>query len=395
MSWAHIARQLERGVDWPVSGPAFIAAVRALAHQLGADYPTALAWLGVCGTFVAVCALLWSHRRIGVATAPGSLLALALTSYFWAPLLEARPQQWGQAMVLATAVSAWLWMGRRGGWGFFVLLALVAFTHILSHAVLVWLCATLVIADWVEGRPLTPRHAIVLVALLASALIYVWPGGPYAHMLDDVRQNHVPRLLAYMPELALATACAGLAAGLARRRWHGRTAWLQAAAVMLERRRALVLGCGGILLLVVLALQASILPSAAWEPYGGSVWRFLLLQSGNLLFMALFATGVFELARQLRSAEVAPAAGRLLIWSFVALGALGLVTVLASHWMLHRNWLLRLLNYGVLFGAPVAAVGLAHATRRCRPRWLLGAGVVLSIGASTLSTLRPPGILGC
>ena len=41
-NWIDIARQLDRGVSWPVSGPAFIEAARWIAWQFDAAHTSAI-----------------------------------------------------------------------------------------------------------------------------------------------------------------------------------------------------------------------------------------------------------------------------------------------------------------------------------------------------------------
>ena len=65
----------------------------------------------------------------------------------------------------------------------------------LSHAILIFLCGMLVIADFMEKRPLTRRHLGLLLFVVASMGVYAWPHGPYAAMLADLEQAHLKRLL--------------------------------------------------------------------------------------------------------------------------------------------------------------------------------------------------------
>ena len=86
--------------------------------------------------------------------------------------------------------------------------------------------------------------------------------------------------------------------------------------------------------------------------------------------------------------------GRLLIWVLVALSLLSVLSIIVSWWLLHTNWFLRILNYGIFFAAIVTALGIERVAKS----WpaiakyaLLGIGVVASI----LAVLRPPQLLGC
>ena len=118
-SWIYIAGQLDRGVHWPVSGPAFIETARELSRQIGGDHARTIPLIGIVGVFVAISSFVWGYRKFNMVSVSQVLIALALSSYFWAPLMEARPQQWGQILVFLGVISGWCWLHRKGGWLFF------------------------------------------------------------------------------------------------------------------------------------------------------------------------------------------------------------------------------------------------------------------------------------
>lgn len=394
LNWVGIAQQLDQGTQWPVSGPAFIQTVRELSWQLQTSHARSISLIGIGSVFVAVLLLLWGYRKLALAGIAATLASLALSSYFWAPLLEARPQQWGQVLVFCGTICCWLWLHRRGGMAFFLVLPLIAFTHILSHAILLWLCGVLVLADYFENRPLTRRHLAVLLALLLSLATYLWPAGPYAAMLRDVEEHHLRRLLVLGPQIGGALLLAGLAAVWAQRQWHWRPAWSQAVArTVLQRKTSARLSALAIII-TALALQATLLPTAAWQPYGGSVWLFVWCQTGNLLFAAFLVVGLHHFIDGLLAQALDPLMGRLVVWVLVALGGLSVVAIGASWWLLDTNWFLRVLNYGLLFAAIVAAMGMQRvlATRAAPLAYAL---IPLGGLASLVFVLRPPGLLGC
>lgn len=394
VNWIGIARQLDQGTPWPVSGPAFIQAVREVSAQLETSHARSISRVGIGGVFLGVLLLLWGYRQLALVGTTATLAALALSSYFWAPLLEARPQQWGQILVFCGAICCWLWLHRRGGAAFFLILPLIALTHILSHAILLWLCSVLVLADYFENRPLTRRHLAVLLALLFSLATYWWPGGPYAAMLRDVEENHLRRLLVLAPEIGGVLLLAGLAAVGVQRHWRWRPAWHHAVArAVLQRKTAARLSVLTVIM-IALVLQATLLPAAAWRPYGGSAWLFMWCQTGNLLFAAFLVVGLHHFINGLLAQALNPLMGRFVIWILVALGALSVVAIGASWWMLDTNWFLRVLNYGLLFAALVAAMGMQRVLRSRVAPWTYLLMVMGGL-ASLVSVLRPPVLLGC
>ncbi|MEG1280594.1 MAG: hypothetical protein RSD57_09105 [Comamonas sp.] len=394
VNWIGIAHQLDAGVHWPVSGPAFIHTVRALSEHLQLSHVQSISIVGVGGVFISLLLLLWGYRKLALAGPVSILAGLALSSYFWAPLMESRPQQWGQMLVFLGVICAWLWLHRQGGWAFFLIVPCIAVTHILSHAVLVFLCGMLVIADFLEKRPLTWRHFRLLLFVVASMGVYVWPNGPYAAMLVDLEQAQMKRLLQAGPYLVVLPLFAGIALMWVQRRWHWRPSWTEAVANSLERRRTAT-GLGLLcIVFTTLAIQAYLLPAQAWLPYGGSMLRFLVFQLGNVMFAAFFVVGVYGLVDGLRTQRFDPVMGRLLIWVLIAFAALALLSIAASWWLLDTNWFLRILNYGIFFAAIVTAIGIARVTRtwpRAGAYALLGVGMVASI----LAVVRPPQWLGC
>ena len=394
VNWISIAHQLDAGVHWPVSGPAFIHTVRTLSEQLQFSHAHSISVVGVGGVFVSVLLLLWGYRKLAL-TGSGVILAgLALSSYFWAPLMESRPQQWGQMLVFLGVICAWLWLHRQGGWAFFLIVPCIAVTHILSHAILVFVCGMLVIADFLEKRPLTWRHFSLLLVVVASMGVYVWPHGPYAAMLADLEHVQMKRLLRGGPYLVVLPLFTGMVLMWVQRRWHWRPSWSEAVAASLERRRTAT-GLGLLcLVFTALAIQAYLLPAQAWLPYGGSMLRFLAFQLGNVMFAIFFVIGIYGLVEGLRTQRFEPVMGRLLIWVLIAFTTLALLSIVASWWLLDTNWFLRVLNYGIFFAAIVTAVGISSATKtwpRAATYALLGVGMVASI----LAVVRPPQLLGC
>lgn len=390
LNWAHIAQQLDQGVDWPVSGPLYLAVLRALGGSLRHDYPRTLALMGVLFVPLAMLALIWGYRRLGVSPLRMTLLALCLSSYFWAALIESRPQQWGQVLVLVGGTSLWLALSGRGPWLVYAAtLVLTAFTHILSYALLVMLSL------WLMGYFFLLRNislgtlARCALALALSAGVFLLPGGPYGAMLNDIAHNHLQGNGWRMAGLAGLGATAFVI--LLLQRHHLRDVVLPWFEHRLRRARArpLLFGLGTLAVVgVTLSAQAAILPADAWRPYGGSVARFALSQSGNLAFATLVVAGWIDTVTR---ADAPPA---LRAFTVMGLGwaCIGALLLAASAFLLDTNWLLRVLNYAILFGAPLAAVPLAALLRRRPAAWLL---VTAIGGVSFMLAVRHLAVYSC
>lgn len=392
LNWIDIAVALDRDEPWPVSGPAFIHFVRALSGYLDFDYEQTFALMGVAGVVFAIAVLLLVYQVIAAGRMPLVLGCLALSTYFWAPLLEARPQQWGQVLVLCSGLCCWLWLHRRrGGVLLFVLLPILAITHILSHAIALWLCGILVL---VAGRSPGHRRIAVLAALGISTAVYFVPGGPYAHMLRDVYDNHARRALDLLPQAGAALVAAALALALLAASLVRLNAWASLLQISWRHERLAIAGMA-LTLTVALALQAQLLPSQAWQPYGGSVWLFLSAQIGNLLYTVLVLMGLRPLMSGGVQGPIHPLMGRWMTWALVAFGMLCAAAVTVSLWLLDTNWLLRVLNYGVLFAAVPAALGLERANAALGRPVLLGAIGAAGVGTSLLFVWRHPAVYAC
>ena len=394
LNWVHIARSLDNGVDWPVSGPSFMYVLRELKQNTHMRYTELISGLGILSVFIGTLLIILGYWRLRIARPGITLLALALSSYFWVPLLEARPQQWGQIQVFIGAIAAWLWLHRRGGWLFFPVLVLASISHILSHAILVFLCAVLALADYFENRPLTMRHVTVIACSMASLVVYLLPAGPYQTMLRDIEQTHLRRLLGAAPYIGgamLALICTVMAV---QPRLHWRPDWShRAVEYALAHKKAISVFLLGSFFSAMIA-QASVLPEAAWLPYGGSVGTFFIFQTGNLLFALLFVHGLFIFLRATVDGAIAQSHGRMVIWSLIALGLLSCITLVASFWMRDTNWVLRLINYSILFAAPMAALGLnGIPLLKKYPLLYLFTGPLFVV--SICQAVRPDGFLGC
>lgn len=390
LNWAHIAHQLDQGVHWPVSGPLHVALLRMLAGSLRLDYRQTLALMGVLFVPLAMLVMTWRYRRMGVTPLRMSLLALCLSSYFWAALIESRPQQWGQVLVLLGGTSLWLFLSRRGPWLVYAAtLVLTAFTHILSFALLVmlslWLMGYFFLLREISLRAL----AACLAALALSALVFVVPGSPYQAMLHDIAQHHLRGNGWRIAGLAaLGMVALGVFLVQRNRMRHSLLPWFEQR-LRRARARPVLFGLGTLAVVAgVLSLQAAILPADAWRPYGGSVPRFVLSQTGNLAFAGLVVAGWIDVVTR----ADAPASLRAFAVMGLGWAVIAALLLATSMFLLDTNWLLRVLNYAILFGAPLAAVPLATLLRHRPAAWLLAVGIA---GVSFMLAVRHLAIYNC
>ena len=394
LNWIDIARTLDTGQEWPVSGPSFVYVLRNMKEMTRMQYSELISGLGIVSVFVGSLLIILGYSRLKISKPGATLIALALSSYFWAPLLEARPQQWGQIHVFVGSICAWFWLHKRGGWLFFPVLILASFSHILSHAILVFICATLALADYFENRPMNRRHAILIASLLLSLIVYVLPSGPYQTMLSDIEGTHLRRLLVAMPYLGAAALMTVFAIVALKPRLHWRSDWSNATRAYALAHQNVICATLLVIFSTVISIQAWVLPPDSWLPYGGSVWTFVVFQSGNLVFALLFVVGIFHFLRDIANLKIEASNARMLVWSLASFGMLGLATLAASFFMLNTNWLLRLINYAILFAAPVAAITIGNSNTLRKYPWLYLLTIPLFI-ISICQAIRPTELLSC
>lgn len=392
-NWLFIASQLDEGVFWPVSGPLFMAIMREASQQLNMSYASVMPWLGLSGSFALVCGLCWGYCKLGIIHPWKILITLALSSYFWAPLLEARPQQWGQLLVFLGSISTWLWLQqRRGGWTLLPIMACVGFTHILSHVILLCICAALVFIDLAIKRTGNYRHFVVVLVATVSTGVYFWPAGPYAAMLVDLSQVHLKGL--YLTHIALLATPLILAsiACVCLFRCRGRQP-AKIATDFFEKYFRVIIGILAAFCILLLIVQAYLLPAQAWLPYQGSWIKFIAFQIGNLTFAGISMIGLYGLYVGLRQRQLDLAMGWFTAWILICFAILGMATVALSFWMHDTNWFLRLINYGILFAAIPAAIGFDMLKQKFK----IGTALVwcISFFASLISVVRPQSLLSC
>ncbi|MFE8643848.1 hypothetical protein ACFX58_02025 [Sphingomonas sp. NCPPB 2930] len=391
--WAVIAHAVQQGIDWPVSGPLHFWTLQQVVHLSGMGPASALAVLGVVSVPV-VLAVLWaSYRLLGITRPVDVLLCLATSTYFLAPLLESRPQQWGQALVLLHLCLCLRALRGRGPSSPCLAQApLVALLHILSFAILAVASAVLLVGAYLSGMRNRAGFAGPVGGLLLGMLVFVAPGTPYGAMLDDIRRSH---LLA-VPTAAMAAGGAAVALVVLVPLAVGRLAWPRLAPVgrralqMLDSHPRWVLGLLLLAATGTLCMQALLLPPNAWKPYRNQPALFLVAQAGNLLFLFLLVRGVGVARNHLRAGRDRPMLHDL--FGLVVAGGVSTVLALAgSFWLLDTNWMLRVLNYAILWAAPLAAMGIADSRHTARFR-----AVCCAAGAvSLVATVRPPPLFHC
>jgi hypothetical protein len=392
--WSYILDLRDRGLSPPISGPLFVWAAESLGDVLRISHPSSLAVIGASMVPLLVVAMAWAYKHVGAASLPLIGLALACTTYFWAPFMLSRPQQWGQVCFLVGNVMVWRFLKGRSSWGGVTLVFLItSLIHVLSFALLAG--TAILIAGLLALRRETSSAAFTKQALSVGIGLtpLVMPGGPYSSLLTEILNRHIlfaTESLFVAPPLVAATVAMSWAA---RRRLATLVLDVPAAAIQwLDRHsRIFILGIVAGVVLTVIG-QAAILNAEAWVPYGNSAALFLLSQLGNVFFLGLTLCGLSVALRQ--HVEGRSDEGLVAFALFGICSAfLAVVALLGSFVLRDTNWMLRVLNYGVLIAAPFAAIGLRRFQGSFPLQWL--AVAVTFAGLSYFSTIRVPFLFNC
>lgn len=365
-NWIAIAHEVSKGVQWPISGPLHFETTQALATWLDSDHATALAALGLASIPGVLLAYAVSFRLMGFSQAWPPLLLLCTSTYFWAPLLESRPQQWGQALVMLCSTSAWHlliikplhkpWVAAGVWLGWCALLALTCCVHLLSGAIALAIGVMLALFVTLWRPDHLMRATLGLLATIPGVVVLGLPDGPYQAMWLDIFSQHLQFNLPSLwgPAIGAVLMCSALF--VAMRTWAPKALVTGLQRFEAQPKRSGIAAVA--FMLLTLYLQAILLPDEAWVFYQASALNVVARQVGNVLFLTMFAIGAVFVVCDSALRSTHPWPGQAALLGCAAL--LAFAALLASTVLLHTNWMLRIINYGLPFAAPFAAVGFWH-----------------------------------
>lgn len=399
VNWAGIVQRVAAGDAWPISGVLFFQTLQALSRATGMSASSTLTLMGLVSVPIALSVIWWAYGLLRIDSRWRTLAMLAISSHFWAPLLESRPQQLGQALFLLgtalvvravqvapEAATRW-WFG----WVFVAIGA--SLFHLLSFLLLLVSSACVLAWTVLSGRWNSAYGAGFALGGLTGLMVIGANSGPYASMVDDIWANH----LAVVSTSSLGTAVAVLVVTISAVVWLAKSA-TRVDRVARESTAPFVFKSSGRLIgaiavaaaAVVLIWQALLLPQAAWRPYGGSVLFFVVAQAGNLCLLFFIASGIGQCLPAYSVSTQRP--DRDLSLALAAIAAVLCAAGLAASLVLvDRNWLLRALGYALLLLAPVAALGLPNRVPRA-------VAIVIGMGLAAVSftsAVKPSALFPC
>ena len=392
--WATIVGARSEGFFYPISGAAFVWFAEHIGAGLGWLPGPTIALMGWVSIVPLVLLTFFTYRRWVGERAGLVLLVLATTAYFWTPLIESKPQQWGQPIAL---LGVWLCLAvirRRTHWGWLLLCAsILAWVHILSFAIMLVVSAWAWLALTLRGRVRVRDGLLAAAAFVPGLVFIIWPGGPYGLAISAVLSDHIQNgtgVLAVLGSIAVL-----VPVSLRALRVPVRSAPVDSADPLPTLCRSLSAYWMSLLagaIVACLAFQAILLPETYWFMYGNSLLQFAVAQSGNVLFLLLTLYGVWLAKAQLEKGSLPEAIDDSLVL-VVGCGIIGLLGLGVTVSMLDNNWFLRVAGYTVMFAAPLAAHAASKALMTS-PK-----GVHIALGAASIISLllavRWPGLVGC
>ena len=294
-NYVGILYAIKNGIDWPVSGPVFLWINQWITCLSGMKYEETINFVGIFSTPVVLLSmysvLLVALRNTSKAFL--STLLVFISSYFLGPLIEARPQQLGQVLVLAGTTLGCLNRSDPFRIGLLALIVTAtAMYHILSFVVLCGALSLIVLMKHSTRDPKDIAHLMPIVSFIPGVLLLIWPSGPYAAMIRDIVYVHFKVSFPIFYFLIFGLFLSGFFLLLGIKYTEEWWIWITETL----KRRLCQLAPSHLFFLMVfvsvffLILQYVILP-ADHKPIGIQEWRFYLLQLGNLIFLILYCWG--------------------------------------------------------------------------------------------------------
>lgn len=341
------------------------------------------------------------------------LMLFTTPLYLWS-VIQIRPQQIGLLVGLSLALL--IVKGRptiRNFGGIFILYLALIFAHVLSFilysVVFIMYLSLLIILDK-HSSEIIKKYIIVAVSIMASWIVFV--AFPYSESLlnnirwivNSVLDLHMSVQTFYVVSILVIGMFISIAYLGPRYLGNHYPTYLSSlksyflnianAETKVAHKRYLPWILVGITILAVFYVQFELGTRMYTRVYNNSVVAVVFFQMGNLFFALFFLRGLFMKLREktmtnfdILSVMWIPLGAALLIISFFMPKGSGI-------WGFH-NWLIRTLQYFVVFASPIAAYPIMQDIPSGNPiriksviSFLVGILVVISV----LNTVRIPSI---
>jgi len=275
------------------------------------------------------------------------LLMLLSSSYFIWSMIEGRPQQLG-SLIMITAFYLYYQQLLNASFPRIILLILLAsilfYYHILSFIFFISMASMLWFWLYISRQSSFISIFLPLIIIIASLFAFTEKNGVYYHMFQDLLRFHLK---------GIDLKQAGIALGLLIF-----TAFLLQKPILylVSLTKSALKTPYFIIILILLStaalmVQINLLGPDIFYFYRDSKITFIIFQLGNIFFMVCYFFGLYHLNRQSQLNNF------FVISSFLFL-ILAAFSIVISFYLGHKNLLLRLLGFWVLFAAPIASISL-------------------------------------
>ncbi|MCG6877630.1 MAG: hypothetical protein LJE96_00500 [Deltaproteobacteria bacterium] len=339
---------------WPISGPLYVKLINFLHQQCHLPILTAVPLMAsLVSTLLPVFLYFGYVSILGGKTTDSALSCLILlsSSYFLWSMLEGRPQQLCLLFLFLAAVFYHEYLADnsfKAFIAFFIFYVIVFAYHILSFFVLSLLIAIMWYVGYLNGSASLYKLSSLIIPLIICALLFFHPHSFYASTLSGIKHYHLKHV--NLPVFfSLAFGAFGLLLLFKQkiaRAVHIGLKWGQSAIFM---------GMAFLLSIGVLVFQYILIEKTITDFYAGSLAKFIVFQSGNIFFGLMYFVGLHILAKSPQKSL------RFFVITSLGLTWITLLFTFLSFFLGSKNWGIRLINFWVVFAAPVVAVAWVKA----------------------------------
>ncbi|AEC52034.1 hypothetical protein PNA2_1118 [Pyrococcus sp. NA2] len=389
-------------LEWPFSGfvlPFLLGKVSAMLNL----QPLSVVWGFSILTFVLyVPTIYWFYRKLKLSrkTALFSVLTLFLSSYYIWSGIEVRPQEVGALLGVIATGHYITTIENRTRFNVIVLpvlFVLLALSHILSFFLFSMLLLFYTVYVFLAGKisEFGKLYFVLSFSILLGLVIVLW-FPPYDRMVEAViwmvnnmrllnlsitlQHFRIMVIIGYVSGIVLLWLLTFLLSRSILRLWN----FFKIITCKFFTPLLLLAAFGGG---IALYLQFMLNAQAYSKVYGGSLLTFIFFQLGNMFFGLLF---IYSFFRRIRD-------GKFLTFDVLALSwiIIGGLMLLLSFMMPKgtggwgfNNWLIRVLQYFPIFGAPLVAYVLMEHLNEIHKRTFHANIVFLLSTLIVVSTLN-------
>lgn len=378
-----------KGQEGHVSGPAYIYTIILLGKitSIPPEYIMIFfgCLIGIIGSFII---FIFYDKIIKNKTYSFfSVITLLTTSYFIYPLIEARPTQVGLFLITITSFFFYKHFYEKKDINKIILFSLYFITfcmHILSFAILNCIIFGLLLWGIADKKVHIKKIFLPIIFILITIPIYISKLSPYngnyrdiyGHMIEPTIRNLGIKII-FLPAILFVGTIFIIF-------------FLKYISNFEKEKDKKIKLFFYILLLgafLALAIQFKLNYITYFKVYHYSLIFFLVFQIGNIIFGTLYLLGIKEILNNSLKQDFFFKSSIILILA----GIISLIISINLGWGFN-NLMIRILNYWVIFAAPIAYIPLHKLKRTKIINTLLGVTISSIISISLINASRHPDI---